>query len=137
MKKMLWALVLIVVGCQQENATPTSPAKSTFDASTSTLVKSGTFVGVAHAVSGKASVYEKSGAFIVLLESFSTENGPDLKVYLSSDEKASNYVKLGNLQSTMGRQSYNVPSGTDVNKYSYVHIWCEQFTVNFGEAKLQ
>jgi hypothetical protein len=72
----------------------------------------------------------------VVLDPYSSQNGPDLKIYLSKDPGASDYIRLGNLKSTMGKQSYGVPSGTDVDKYNYVHVWCEKYTVVFARAEV-
>jgi hypothetical protein len=83
----------------------------------------GDIVGVGHTAMGVASIYLKDGAYTVLLEPFSSQNGPDLKVYLSKDAGATEYIRLGNLKSTMGKQSYPVPSGTVIDTFDYVLIW--------------
>jgi hypothetical protein len=88
-------------------------------------------------VSGTAAIYDSNGKKILLLDPFSTDNGPDLKVYLSKTENASSYIKLDKLKSTMGKQSYTIPDGTNLSEYNYVHIWCEQFSVDFGHAELK
>jgi hypothetical protein len=72
-----------------------------------------------------------------LLDPFSSQNGPDLRVYLSKDANASSYISMGKLKSTTGKQSYEVPGNPDVADYKYIMIWCEQFTVVFGRAELQ
>ncbi|NJN42235.1 MAG: DM13 domain-containing protein [Flammeovirgaceae bacterium] len=66
-----------------------------------------------------------------------TENGPDLKIYLSLNESATNYINLGDLKSTTGKQSYDIPDNTVISDQMYVHVWCQDFSVNFGQAKLQ
>ena len=138
MKKLAMVFgMIILISCEKENAAPTNPVDDDFDPSTSTLLKEGTFENVVHKVSGIASLYDNSVKKVVVLDPFMTENGPDLKVYLSVDENASSYIKLGELKSTTGKQSYEVPDGTDVSPHMYVHIWCEAFTVNFGQAKIE
>lgn len=84
-------------------------------------------------VSGTARVEDK----ILYLENFSTNNGPDLKVYISKDMSASDYIRVGDLKADSGDQQYSLDKSIDFTKYPYVLIWCEQFTVLFGYAKLE
>jgi hypothetical protein len=93
--------------------------------------------GVGHTVSGTAAIYSSAGKKVILLDPFSSQNGPDLRVYLSKDANASSYISMGKLKSTTGKQSYEVPGNPDVADYKYIMIWCEQFTVVFGRAELQ
>ncbi len=130
-------LVIVLASCKEDEATPTGPINDTFNPATATIIKSGTFVGVGHTVSGTAAIYESAGKKTVLLDPFASQNGPDLKVYLSKDEKASSYISLGKLKSVDGKQSYEIPDNPDVTTYKYVLVWCEQFTVIFGKAELK
>ena len=82
-------------------------------------------------------LYEANGNKVVYFEAFSSQDGPDLKVYLSKDIDAKEYIKLGELKSTSGTQSYNVPSNTDIAPFTYVHIWCERYTVVFARAEIK
>lgn len=133
--KNLILLWILLVGCSTDNVVPTTPAApSNFDPTKATLLKMGTFEGVGHTVSGTAGIYESNAKKYVHLDPFSSQNGPDLKVYLSKDVNASSYIKLGNLKSTGGSQSYEVPGMPDIAEYTYVHIWCEQFSVVFARA---
>ena len=137
MKKLfILTFILAISSCQEENDAPTGSINDGFDTSKATLIKSGSFTGVGHSVSGKAAVYDSSGKKIVLLEPFMSQNGPDLKVYLSKDQNASEYISLGKMKSTSGKQSYEVPDNVNVADYSYVLIWCQQFSVLFGKAQL-
>ena len=132
------ALLFGLISCsKKEEVTPVTPVNDTFNPSTATLIKSGVLVGVGHTVSGTAALFDSVGKKIVLLDPFSSQNGPDLKVYLSKDQNSSSYISLGKLKSTSGKQSYEVPGNPDVKDYNYVLIWCEQFSVVFGSAKLQ
>ena len=129
--------VIAIASCKEDEGTPSAPIDDTFDPSTATLIKSGMLVGVGHTVSGTASIYESAGKKTVLLDPYSSQNGPDLKVYLSKDEKASSYINLGKLKSLDGKQSYEIPNNPDVTDYKYVLVWCEQFSVIFGKAELK
>jgi hypothetical protein len=88
-----------------------------------------------HTVSATVKLYEQSGKNYVYFEMLNSQNGPDLKVYLSKDANATQYIRLGVLKSTMGNQSYEVPAMTDLGQYPVVHIWCERFSVCFGIAE--
>ena len=102
--------------------------------------QSGVFVGVGdgiHDAVGDAMVLSSGDDSRYLrFENFKATNGPDLYVYLSTDEKASDYVSLGRLKANMGNQNYEIPSDVDVSKYSKVLIWCQAFSVLFGSADL-
>ena len=136
--KLVTALLfLALVACNKDDATPSGSINDNFDPTKATLIKSGNLVGVGHTVSGTATIYDSSGIKTVLLDPYSSQNGPDLKVYLSKDQNASVFISLGKLKSITGKQSYEVPANTDVTDYNYVLIWCQQFSVLFGKAELQ
>jgi len=100
---------------------------------------SGTFVGVGdgiHDATGDAMVLSIDDTQYLRFENFKSTNGPDLYVYLSTDEQASDYVSLGRLKANMGNQNYEIPSDVDLAKYSKVLIWCQAFSVLFGSAEL-
>lgn len=67
-------------------------------------------------------------------EDFSSDNGPDLKVYLRAE--SGDFVSLGELKGNIGDQNYEIPVGVDLNEFSTIQIWCERFSVNFGSAEL-
>ena len=89
-----------------------------------------------HKVEGKALVLSQDNSKTLRLEDFKSTNGPDLKVYLSEDLNADSYISLGELKGNIGDQNYQIPENTDLEKYSNVLIWCEQFSVLFGHAEL-
>ena len=88
-----------------------------------------------HKVSGKAIVIQEEDEKYLRFENFQSTNGPDLKVYLSEDLSASSYISLGELKGNIGNQNYELDE-VDLEKYNYVLIWCEQFSVLFGSADL-
>ena len=120
-----------------DNNTPTVPVDDPFEPSAATLLREGMMEGSGHTVSGTVAVYDDDGQKKIVLDPFSSQNGPDLKVYLSTDELASEYFNLGALKSTMGKQTYLVTGMPDFDKYKYVLIWCEQYSVLFGIAELK
>jgi hypothetical protein len=140
MKKIfLISLVLFSFSCSEdENNTPSTPVVDDFEPMASTvLLKQGMLTGVGHTVSGSAKVYDDNGKKVVVLDPFSTQNGPDLKLYLSTDQNASQYINLGALKSTNGKQSYDVTGMPDLEQYKFVLVWCQDFSVLFGKAELQ
>lgn len=109
------------------------------------MMMSGSFRGLAHKTSGTAILDKASdGHYYVRFENFSTENGPDLFVYLSAvagDSKESDFpgefVDLGKLKGNIGNQNYLVPDGADLSKYKSVIIWCRRFNTTFGASPLE
>ena len=116
-----------------------APGSDSMDVSEMTK-QSGVFVGVGdgiHDAAGDAMVLSTDdGTRYLRFENFKATNGPDLYVYLSTDEGASDYVSLGTLKANMGNQNYEIPSDVNVAKYSKVLIWCKAFSVLFGSADL-
>ncbi len=100
----------------------------------------GDFMGVndgIHNAEGKAKILTLSdGSQIIRLEDFRSTNGPDVHLYLSTNKQASDFIDLGRLKANIGNQNYQIPVNTDYNKYNYVLIWCQPFSVLFGSAKL-
>ena len=100
----------------------------------------GSFIGVGdgiHDAQGDAyTISTKDGNNILRLENFESTNGPDLHVYLATDDNASDFVNLGKLKANMGNQNYDIPEETDLQKYNKVLIWCKTFGVLFGSAEL-
>jgi hypothetical protein len=139
MKKIFFLfVVLLSISCsEEENNTPTAPVNDNFDPEQATLLKQGTWMGVGHSVSGTAKIYEENGKKIVVLDPFSSQNGPDLKIYLSKDENASQYINLGAMKSTMGKQSYDITGMPDLGEYRFVLVWCQEFSVLFGKVELE
>jgi Electron transfer DM13 len=100
----------------------------------------GNFMGVndgIHNAEGKAKILTLTdGSQIIRLEDFRSTNGPDVHLYLSDDKQASDFIDLGRLKANIGNQNYPIPANTDFNKYKYVLIWCQPFSVLFGSAQL-
>lgn len=101
---------------------------------------SGEFVGAGdgiHDAQGTAyTIPIKDGSHVLRLENFQSTNGPDLFVYLATDENALEFINLGALKANNGNQNYEIPDDTDLDKYGKVLIWCKSFSVLFGSADL-
>lgn len=108
-----------------------------------TLV-SGNFMSRSHPTEGRVLVLnDGSEQRFLRFEDFSTDNGPDLNVWLSSappDAPAGDFlndwVDLGDLKGNVGAQNYEIPPSVDLDHYSTVIVWCVRFSVAFGTAGL-
>jgi hypothetical protein len=110
------------------------------------IVATGTFHGAAHKTTGRATVYSVDGKQTLRITNFKTSNGPDVHVVLiaatdaQDDEnffdKKVERVELGSLKGNEGDQNYDIPAGTDLDKFKAVAIYCERFNANFGTAPL-
>lgn len=96
-----------------------------------------TLVPRAHEVSGEAVFVSVANKRFLRFENLDTINGPDLKVYLSSDLSDSDIVDLGPIRATKGNVNYEIPAGTDLNKYKNVMIWCKAFGILFSYATIE
>ena len=101
---------------------------------------SGQFVGVGdgiHDVSGDVKILKLDNADYLRFEKFKATNGPDLHVYLGTDDKATEFIDLGLLKANNGNQNYEIPEGTNLEKYNKVLVWCKMFSVLFGSAEVK
>ena len=104
----------------------------------------GEFHGQSHEGSGTALLVRlPDDRVIVRFEDLNVENGPDLRVYLSAAEAdapehefIADFVDLGALKGNIGNQNYDVPAGTDLDRYRSVTVWCREFSVGFAAAPL-
>lgn len=147
-KNHLFAIIsilglLLLSACEKKDNTPDMAPETTNDAiavdtSGATLLKQGSFSGSGgHSTKGTVKLYESEGKKYLSFENFSVTSGPDLKVYVATDNTASNFVSLGALKGLNGNQVYEVNNSTDLNAYNKVLIWCQAFSVLFGEASLR
>lgn len=97
---------------------------------------SGDFAGLSrYNIEGQAKVLnDGSEQRFLRFENFSSDNGPDLKVYLRADN--GDFVSLGDLKGNIGDQNYEIPADVDLDVFNTVDIWCERFGVGFGLAPL-
>ncbi|MHA8049775.1 DM13 domain-containing protein [Aquirufa sp. ROCK-SH2] len=122
----------ILLSCSkgENNGTPITPVDNTF-------ALKGSFVAAAHPTSGVVAV--NSNKTKINFNNFKTDNGPDLDIYLVanlSDIKGT-FINLGDIKGLNGNYTYDVPVNTDLTVYKYVVVWCVDFNVNFGYAKLE
>ena len=122
-----------IINKPQANATTAIASVST--------IRTGSFVGAGdgfHNAEGIAKVIPlKDGQSVLRLENFKSTNGPNVHLYLATDKTASNFIDLGRLKANNGDQNYNIPIGTDLEKYNMALIWCKDFSVLFGSTQLK
>lgn len=115
-------------------AAPEAEAPATSDIVTSTT---GAFVSNSrYTTIGTGLTITDGTQTFLRFEGFETSNGPDLSVYLRSSADPDDYIDLGTLSGNIGDQNYELPAGTDLDRYDFVDIWCDRFSVSFGNAQL-
>jgi hypothetical protein len=102
-----------------------------------TLLSRGRFRDIEHDGAGGAELVRDGRRTILQLRDFDTDGGPDLRVYLSSDDGAEDFVDLGGLKGTSGNQRYTVPRDADLDRLDTVLVWCRAFSVPFTAATLK
>ena len=150
MKKILVSIIFLIVIAiaywlispiwrvkQVNDVVPSSVVNTNAQKNTETKMPSGSFMKSAHDVSGTASVIDTGTEKILRFENFETINGPDLRIYLATDNTSKEYIDLGTIKGTKGNINYIIPPNTDLKKYSHVLVWCRSFSVLFSEAVLK
>jgi hypothetical protein len=127
--------VLNPVGTPGMPVSPTNPTV-TFDPAGHTLLAQGTFVSNVHPTSGAVKLYEKAGKRTLVFDTFKTDGGPDLRIYLSESTGVLNFIEVSRL-SASGTFFVELPSEANPQKQRFVLIWCKAFSVLFGNAELK
>jgi hypothetical protein len=101
------------------------------------LLSKGDLIRNAHDVQGQALIIQQGNSKILRFENLKTINGPNVHIYLATDLSNKDFVDLGSLKATDGNVNYNIPSGTNTEKYNKALIWCKDFNVLFSYAELK
>jgi hypothetical protein len=118
---------------------------SLLEGETALLLAQSEFYSVAHTGRGTINLYQvQELGLVVRLEDFEVEDGPDLHVYLTSQDPVENRtgidlpdgLDLGVLRGLTGDQNYELPEGIDLNNYKSIVIWCVPYQVPFAAAPL-
>ena len=137
---IILVIVSLAIGCKKDMAVRTETSSNTPARDTMSINKAlqmGVFINGVHTTSGNVFWLRTSGKDSLYLTNFKTDAGPDLKVYLSTDSRASNFVNLGDLKAFTGNQYYAIPAGKEPTDYKFVLIWYQRFSVLFGSAELK
>lgn len=133
-------MILRTAAAEQNTTTINETMTMNINQSTQNTDLIGNFMGVGdgiHNAEGLAKILTLSNGYQILrLENFKSTNGPDVHLYLSNNKQANDFIDLGRLKANIGNQNYQIPLDTDYNKYKYVLIWCQPFSVLFGSAQL-
>ncbi|MEA5459314.1 DM13 domain-containing protein [Arcicella sp. LKC2W] len=139
-KTLLMLAVVCTMGACVKNETLTpvvqTPAQSVTDGKQEAL---GSFLPAVHSVSGSVKlIIDKNDAKkrFLSFENFKTDEGPDLYVYLAEDKSSKGFISVAKLTKT-GTFTLEIPEGAVLEKQKHVLIWCQQFSVLFGSAKLE
>lgn len=131
--------ILLLGACAQsgQTASTTGPAIAAAEATNANRTASGTFVGKSkHVTTGQASIGRIGTQWVVILEDdFTFDGAPDPHVALGRNGYDKN-ASLALLSANAGRQVYAIPASLDVADFNEVWIWCNQFSVPLGVAKL-
>lgn len=140
--QFVFIVFIFIVGCTKSgvgkgsNTTPTIVDSTSMD-TTQTLVLSGTLIpSMGEYANGLVKVYKKAGVYTLVLEDFTSTNGPDVHIYLAQEATPVHIIDLGNLKAFAGNQTYTIKGNPDFSKYSFATIHCQQFNVVFAYAPL-
>ena len=132
------SLLVMLMACNKNVGSSTAVLNEKIDtaAVVARNTMAGNFISYGQNVSGTAKVYLVAGKYTLALENFSTNNGPDLHVYLSTETQPADFIDLGKLKSTSGNQVYDISGSPDFMKYKYALIHCQQYNHLFGSAPI-
>lgn len=137
MKNILFfalALSLFAFSCKKEIETVDNPIVTN---PTDKELFKGTFASNSHPTSGTVKVIEDaSKKKYLVFENLKGDAGPDLRIYLSTDLKATNFTEVTR-DVKNGNYKLEIPTTADLTKQKFVLIWCKQFSVLFGNAELK
>lgn len=90
---------------------------------------------------GTDAEHPASGKVIVTGEKIKLENvnisaAPDARVILAKNFDESTSVRCGELKDFSGSHEYDIPADTKIDEYDTVVVWCDEFSVPIGQAKL-
>jgi hypothetical protein len=135
MNKLVISLfvVLFFSSCKKN-----TPARANEQVPTGTVLVTGNFSSNVHPTSGTVKIVQDgSGSKHLVFENFRTDNGPDLRVWLSPNTTGAVYQEIGTLKAVTGNFSYPLAASVNYTTNNRVLIWCEDFSVLFGNALLQ
>lgn len=133
-KYIILSISIIFMACEKEGDLTKSGAPIPVVSQNSTLKYKAVFMPTAGiTASGEANIYLVNGQYKLELTNFNVTEGPDLKVYLSKSNTPSEFVSLGNLNSSL---VYTISQTIDIAAYSYLLIHCQQYNHLFATAKI-
>ena len=122
-----------------QRSTPVVESTANDETGAETKKNSGSFVGKSRHTTrgtGSISVDEDGKATVVLGDDFNFDGAPAAVVALGKDGYKKDTI-LGELKKNKGAQEYEIPSKLEASDYNEVWIWCTEFDVPLGVAKLK
>jgi hypothetical protein len=100
--------------------------------------RTGEFTGASnHVTTGTVEVVKTDDGYeIHLKDNFTFDGAPDPRIGFGKDGKFVDATDFEPLASNAGAQVYKVPAGIDPGAFTDVFVWCRQYTVPLGAAKL-
>ena len=116
-----------------------SLALFSFQVSADENLASGTFKGASgHSTSGSVTVVKsENGLQVVLGDDFKFDGAPDARVGFGKNGKYDSKSHLELLRSNKGGQVYLIPASLNIDEYNEIYIWCKQYSVSLGVAKIE
>ena len=136
------AMSLLLFACSKKdtvvpNGNPPIADTTTKDTTKSLLLSGVLIPNPFESANGKVKVYKTGTVYSLVLEDFSSVNGPDLHVYLAQEATPVHFIDLGKLKSYSANQTYSINGAPDFSKYKFATIHCQQYDVVFGHTPLQ
>ncbi|HEX4402957.1 MAG TPA: DM13 domain-containing protein [Galbitalea sp.] len=128
------ALAAALAGCSSPSSAPTAGTKAA--AATSSVKLTGTFAGLnGKKASGNVTITGDT----IKLTGFSSDQGPDLHLYLAngtSESETTAGVEIAAVAWNKSTQTFTIPSGVDASKYKDLVEHCDKALAVFGAAPL-
>lgn len=100
---------------------------------------SGTFAGLSnHTVTGGVAVVRTADGWeIHLKDTFRFDGAPDPRVGFGRDGSFVDPTDFEPLRANSGAQVYKVPPSIDPEDFDEIYIWCRQYSVPLGVARIR
>lgn len=95
----------------------------------------GTFKGAGDFAA--AGTVQVTAGSVDIQDDFTFSGAPDPKIGFGKDGQFDISTIIEPLKANDGAQSYAIPDSIDVTAYNEVYVWCEQYSIPLGIAKLQ
>jgi len=111
---------------------------ATDHASAGEVLRTGQFFGQSkHVTKGTVTIEKEGDRILVVLGSdFSLDGAPYPTLGFSNGSKFSKKTEFAKLKTLNGRQVYELPKGIMQSAFDTFTVWCSQFSVPLGSAKL-
>ncbi len=102
------------------------------------VISQGSFEGRSkHVTSGEAYIMKTdTGYALVLADNFFLDGAPGPVLGFGNDGEYIKASQFADLDKKSGRQTYTLPATFTPGQFNEVYVWCEDFSVPLGVAKL-